>query len=94
MTALQINERDQAFIRDDEGAYIIAHHHWDDISLFFNTTFTRSDGTLFSRIYERLTKASRRTKRGAKGGWNHQAQQRAYRAGVKDTLEALRTELS
>lgn len=74
------------------------------ITLYQNTTFTRSDGTLFSRIYERLTKASRRRigNRSAEltGYAQMSAQSReqrleaAYRAGVKDTLEALRTELS
>jgi len=60
------------------------------IDLFKDTTFTRSDGTLFSRIYERLTKASRR--RYAGGNVWHEEQ--AYRRGVKDTLKAVRDELS
>ena len=56
-------------------------------------TFTRSDGTIFSRIYERLTKASRRREPDKEAGWYSPTEQ-AYRHGVKDTLEALRKELS
>ena len=60
------------------------------IDLFKDTTFTRSDGTLFARIYERLTKRSRRRTSSEVVGY----QEASYREGVKDTLEALRTELS
>jgi len=62
------------------------------IGMFNNTTFTRSDGTIFSRIYERLTKASRRRH----GALYSRAtmNERFYRKGVKDALEALRKELS
>jgi len=55
--------------------------------LFNEGTFTRSDGTLFSRLYERLTKASRRRD-------SYHGIETAYRRGVLDTLTALRTELS
>ncbi len=57
------------------------------IDLTDERTFTRSNGTVFSRIYERLTKASRRTK------YPHGTAEKAYRRGVKDTLESLREEL-
>lgn len=59
-------------------------------------SFTRSNGTLFARIYERLTKASRRDERAITGfiGTEDGEIDRAYRRGVKDTLEALRSELS
>ena len=57
------------------------------LQLFNNTSFTRSDGTLFARIYERLTKASRRRN-------SLRTVETAYRRGVKDALEALRTELN
>ncbi len=60
--------------------------------LFTDQTFTRSDGTIFSRIYERLTKMSRRRATTLNGRTARKEQ--AYREGVKDTLEALRTELS
>jgi hypothetical protein len=66
-----------------------------DFQEVFNTqTFTRSNGTVFSRIYERLTKASRRRADAVTppGYWSRNEE--AYRAGVKDTLEALRSELS
>jgi len=62
-----------------------------------NKTFTRSDGTIVARLYERLTKASRRT---ADADWcepygalsvSHQA---AYRKGVYDAFKALQDELS
>ncbi len=56
-------------------------------------TFTRSDGSMISRIYERLTKASRRREPDKEAGWYSPTEQ-AYRRGVKDTLTALRTELS
>ncbi len=68
--------------------------------LFRSTTFTRSDDTIFSRLYERLTKASRRRVEHAThvdieiGQSREQTIENAYRRGVKDTLEALRTELS
>ena len=66
-------------------------------NLYNATSFVRSDGTMFSRIYERLTKASRRkpyqhTHDGFASPLH--AQEVAYRRGVKDTLEALRKELS
>ncbi len=67
--------------------------------LFDEGTFTRSNGTLFARIYERLTKASRRKQvpethlpKGVVMADNHA--ERAYRRGVKDTLEAMRAELT
>ncbi len=72
------------------------------IDLFHTTTFTRSDGTLFSRIYERLTKASRRRVTATVKNYEDivpaahlrvQQHEAAYRRGVKDTLEALREEL-
>jgi len=63
------------------------------IDLFKDTTFTRSDGTLFARIYERLTKASRRRADYSAIGAGSDTES-AYRRGVKDTLEALRTGLS
>ena len=62
------------------------------IDLFRDTTFTRSDGTLFARIYERLTKASRRRADYIAIGMQSDVES-AYRAGVKDTLDALRKEL-
>ena len=61
--------------------------------LFNEGTFTRSDGTLFSRLYERLTKASRRRADYSAIGAGSDTES-AYRRGVKDTLEALRTGLS
>lgn len=64
--------------------------------LFTAGTFTRSNGTIAARIYERLTKASRRDERAITGfiGTEDGAIDRAYRRGVKHALEALRTELS
>ena len=67
--------------------------------LFSEGTFTRSNGTIAARIYERLTRASRRKQvpethlpKGVVMADNHA--ERAYRRGVKDTLEAMRSELS
>lgn len=48
-------------------------------------TFTKSNGTVFSKIYERLTKASRRR--------GHTTVERAYRKGIYDTLKALNEEI-
>ena len=50
-------------------------------------TFTRSNGTTIARIYERLTKASRRRAEGRKT-------ETAYRQGVYDAFKALQEELS
>ncbi len=55
--------------------------------LFTSESFTRSNGTIAARIYERLTKASRRRT-------SLVVIERAYRKGVKDTLEAMRNELT
>ena len=78
------DRREALCYMDDEG-YMM--------EVFNNTTFTRSDGTLFARIYERLTKASRRRADYNAIGAGSDTES-AYRRGVKDTLEALRTELS
>ena len=59
------------------------------VNFFGDSTFTRSDGSMFSRIYERLTKASRRREPDKEAGWYSPTEQ-AYRHGVKDTLTALR----
>jgi len=76
------DRREALCYMDDEG-YMM--------EVFNNTTFTRSDGTLFARIYERLTKRSRRR---TSSEVVCCVQEASYREGVKDTLEALRTELS
>ncbi len=59
--------------------------------LFTSGSFTRSNGTIAARVYERLTKASRR---GGSGYPFTRTVSQAYRRGVKDALEALRTELN
>lgn len=52
--------------------------------------FTKSNGTLMSRIYERLTKASRR-----RGGEPLiRDPEEYYRRGIYDTLKALQDELA
>ncbi len=61
--------------------------------LFTSGSFTRSNGTIAARVYERLTKASRRRvvyydDRDRSQDETH------YRRGVKDALETLRTELA
>ena len=61
--------------------------------LFNEGTFTRSDGTLFSRLYERLTKASRR-KQFYYNEFEAQNREKAYRRGVLDAFTALRSELT
>lgn len=52
-------------------------------------TFTKSNGTTFSKIYERLTKASRRRVDKV----HTQIVEEAYRKGVYDTLKALNDEI-
>ena len=58
--------------------------------------FTRSNGTVIARIYERLTKRSRRLeKRMARNdGYDAFWSQRLYRKGVYDAFKALQKELS
>ena len=56
-----------------------------------NETFTRSNGTIMARVYERLTKRSRRVQP-FKDGWIER-QEKAYRRGVYDAFAALREEL-
>lgn len=60
--------------------------------LFSEGTFTRSNGTIAARIYERLTKASRR--RDDTYEDMEYVVEQAYRRGVFDTLTALRNELT
>jgi DNA-directed RNA polymerase specialized sigma54-like protein len=61
-------------------------------------TFTRSDGSIVARIYERLTKASRR-----RVAWYRsedfiktslRSREASYRRGVYDAYKALQKELS
>lgn len=60
-------------------------------------TFTRSNGTLASRIYERLTKASRRRYNETEAV-DHTGElyaiESAYRRGVYDAFKALQEELN
>ena len=55
-------------------------------------TFTRSDGTVVARIYERLTKQSRR-RQGEKQSLRHW-EQTFYRKGVYDAYKHLQEELN
>lgn len=50
--------------------------------LFDTRPFTRSNGTILARLYERLTKRSRRSNNDA-----------AYRQGIYDAYKALQEEL-
>lgn len=67
-----------------------------------NKTFTRSDGTVVARIYERLTKASRRKVNAALNDptsnvWDYtdiDVDEIHYRRGVYDGFKALQKELS
>jgi hypothetical protein len=60
--------------------------------LFGRGTWTRSNGSVVARIYERLTKASRRRDGG--GGWVTTSEEDWYRKGLYDALKALQEELS
>ncbi len=73
--------------------YHLDQHADHEPFLALQETFTRSNGTLIARIYERLTKASRRRTNSLQPIRSAKAE-RVYRLGVKDALEALRAELS
>lgn len=57
----------------------------------FKGSFVKSNGSIASRIYERLTKRSRRNNEKAEGFF--EAEEHAYRRGVYDALKALQEEL-
>jgi hypothetical protein len=64
-------------------------------------TFTRSDGTIVARIYERLTKASRRKEEAGHArtvdlgyDWSLTPSERAYRRGVYDAFQSMKDELN
>lgn len=63
--------------------------HWSR-RLFRPGGFTRSNGSIASRLYERLTKASRRAQR---TGLYSFIGERRYRQGVYDAFKALQEEL-
>ena len=69
----------------------------DQSEMLFDTrSFTRSNGTVMARLYERLTKASRRrTKPWTNGDFDTRSPgaERAYRRGVHDAFKALQAEL-
>ncbi len=54
-----------------------------------SSTFTRSNGSISARIYERLTKASRR-----RAPWDARTAEAMYRRGVYDAIAALQEELT
>ena len=64
-----------------------AKEHWR-----LDLPFTRSNDTALARIYERLTKASRRREPDKQVGW-HSPTEQAYRAGVYAAFKALQVEL-
>jgi len=55
----------------------------------FDGSFTRSNGTIAARLYERLTKASRRRLKPIELGFMSIERERAYREGVYDAYKAL-----
>lgn len=60
----------------------------------FMLPFTRSNGTMLARVYERLTKRSRRKSiRQAKVGSPCSIAERHYRRGIYDAYKALQQEL-
>jgi hypothetical protein len=83
-------------VEDDEGVIINVSTR-PKILIDTGRTFTRSDGTVVARIYERLTKRSRRTQ-AAYYDPDHlcwgDVGERAYRRGVYDGFKALQEELS
>ena len=72
--------------------YHLDQHADHEPFLALQETFTRSNGTLIARIYERLTKASRRREPEKEAGWYSPTEQ-AYRRGLYDALKALQKEL-
>lgn len=78
-----------------------AKHNWLAFTLGTEKPFTRSNGTLMARIYERLTKASRRrAEHPHRLAWGDsqiariRREEQAYRQGAYDTLQALQDELA
>ena len=66
--------------------------------LFDHQGFTRSNGSIAARVYERLTKASRRRQAIYSAGdyslrGNDPLTEHAYRQGLYDALKALQVEL-
>lgn len=78
---------------DKVGDFWAVDEHGNDRSaeplLIAGEPFTKSNGTILSRIYERLTKASRRRQ-----GEARPVSEPAYRRGVYDALKALQDELT
>ena len=66
-------------------------HNWLSFTLGVESPFTRSNGTVLARVYERLTKASRR--RDATYEDMEPIVETAYRRGVYDAFQALQKEL-
>ncbi len=56
--------------------------------------FTKSRGTIMSRLYERLTKRSRRRVEGRHHSGMAQSQEEYYREGVYDAYQALQDEMA
>lgn len=73
-------------------------NNWLAFTLGSEKPFTKSNGTLLARVYERLTKASRRRVKARKEEHYFPLatikQEAAYRRGVYDTLKGLQKELT
>ena len=82
------------YLRNENIIFAIGAHSSPMLRLTkTDKTFTRSDGTVVSRLYERLTKASRR--RGAPINYDGASLlEESYRRGVYDAYKALQEELS
>jgi hypothetical protein len=77
-------------ITDEEGS--VFGYKPKRLLLDLNETFTRSNGTNLARLYERLTKASRR--RAGKLNGRTARKEQAYREGLYDAYKALQEELN
>lgn len=63
-----------------------------NILIDVDRTFTKSDGSIVARVYERLTKASRRRAEGFED--RIPVSEAHYRRGVYDAFKALQEELN
>jgi hypothetical protein len=91
-----IDQHDRLFVVEETFVDWVPGLEDHEPLLFEDTTFTRSNGTTFARIYERLTKASRRRQFAdelPRVYLEMEAQEEGYRQGVYDTLAALQEEL-
>ncbi len=79
----------------DRTSYSAGNTTFDVINYVFGRgSFTRSNGKVAARVYERLTKASRRRAAKHPKIIEISTEEYGYRMGVRDALAALKAELN